>query len=730
MPIVALEEPAVRAIGSTSALSDSSSVVKELLDNALDAGATSIFLEISHNTLDIIQVKDNGSGILPSDRSLACKRNYTSKIQTKEDLKNVGGKSLGFRGQALASIAEMSHAVHITTRVLEEQVARTVKFGRDGEPISETPASHPIGTTVRVCNFLQSLPVRRQEAEKKSTKSILAIKKLLQGYAIARPKTRLSMRLLKSKEQDWIYAPSPSPSARDAISQIIGSTVISSCISLNSCHPVTRGRDSSDSVIEGHDTLTIHVSVVVPKPAAECAVNINHKGQFVIVDTRPLLTCRGFGKEVFKLFKSYYKTAVDSTRLEDPFMFLSLDCPPGIYDANIEPSKDDIVFEDNRAVLHIIESVFMDIYSPETSTIIPTPDTRQSYSSNQLTVDISSPASTKNCGRFRTNETLTPTINPWTLSLAAQRLRDPESHLLTPQREFQAPQNNLPPRSPNISMKGGRASMRQAKLSLHDNGRVSLFDTQSPRRRINGSPRTATPPQVPAPNITRGIETSLQTAERNSTRGNGGAHVIRPAPQTPPLSRARSITTRQQAPIAVTCSRSNDPIFPNPHYISERLHRNHSSDHENSGYCEIHPYKLTVPSGSRLHTVSTNLKSRFQPDLNQKCNHLTNHGKNSFSTEILRDQSQSPMECLPSMGPAYETTIPNGGEITQLADSIKLLVNTDQYVKSGSFMAAFSPVNSTGSISYWTNKLHTLAKKPSFQRRLRQLSFLTPDNPS
>ncbi|EGE07889.1 hypothetical protein TEQG_06921 [Trichophyton equinum CBS 127.97] len=542
----------------------------------------------------------------------------------------------------------MSHAVHITTRVLEEQVARTVKFGRDGEPISETPASHPIGTTVRVCNFLQSLPVRRQEAEKKSTKSILAIKKLLQGYAIARPKTRLSMRLLKSKEQDWIYAPSPSPSARDAISQIIGSTVISSCISLNSCHPVTRGRDSSDSVIEGHDTLTIHVSVVVPKPAA-----------------------------------------------------------------------------DNRAVLHIIESVFMDIYSPETSTITPTPDTRQS---NQLTVDISSPASTKNCGRFRTNETLTPTINPWTLSLAAQRLRDPESHLLTPQREFQAPQNNLPPRSPNISMKGGRASMRQAKLSLHDNGRVSLFDTQSPRRRINGSPRTATPPQVPAPNITRGIETSLQTAERNSTRGNGGAHVIRPAPPTPPLSRACSITTRQQAPIAVTCSRSNDPIFPNPHYISERLHRNHSSDHENSGYCEIHPSKLTVPSGSRLYTISTNLKSRFQPDLNQKCNHLTNHGKNSFSTEILRDQSQSPMECLPSMGPTYETTIPNGGEITQLADSIKRLVNTDQYVKSGSFMAAFSPVNSTGSISYWTNKLHTLAKKPSFQRRLRQLSFLAPDN--
>ncbi|EZF75534.1 hypothetical protein H105_02947 [Trichophyton soudanense CBS 452.61] len=730
MPIVALEEPAVRAIGSTSALPDSSSVVKELLDNALDAGATSIFIEISLNTLDIIQVKDNGSGILPSDRSLACKQNYTSKIQTKEDLKNVGGRSLGFCGQALASIAEMSDAMYITTRVPEEQVARTVKFGRDGEPISDTPASHPIGTTVRVCDFLKSLPVRRQEAEKKSTKSILAIKKLLRGYAIARPKTRLSMRVLKSKEKDWVYAPSQKPSVPDAILQVIGSTEISSCISSNASYPIPGEKDSPDSMVENYDTPTIHMSVIVPKPEAECMARINHKGQFVIVDARPLLTCMGFGKEVFKLFKSYYKKAIDYNILEDPFMFLSLDCPPGIYDANIEPSKDDILFEDNQAVLQIIESVFMGIYSLETSTIIPTPDTRQSYSSNQLTIDISSPASTKNCGRFRPNKTLTPTVNPWTLSLASQRLRDPESQLLTPQRETQAPQKNILPRSPNIRAKNSRISMRQATLSLHGNGRVSLFNTQSRQRKRNGSPRMATPPQVPAPNIPRSIEASLQTAEGNSTRGNEGTYVIRPAPQVPPLLRTCSAATRRQEPIAVTFPRSNDPIPPNPRSISEVLRRNHGSDHENSGYCEIRPYRLNVPSGSQLNAVSTNLKSKFQPGLNQKFNDLTSYGKNNFSIEMIRDQDKPPMECMPSMDPVYETTIPNGGEIIQLADSIKRLVNTDQYVKSGSLMAAFSPVDSTSSISYWTNELHNLAKKPSFQRQLRQLSFLTPGNPS
>ncbi|EFE34934.1 uncharacterized protein ARB_05890 [Trichophyton benhamiae CBS 112371] len=532
------------------------------------------------------------------------------------------------------------------------------------------------------------------------------------------------MRVLKSKEKDWVYAPSQKPSVPDAILQVIGSTVISSCISSNASYPIPGEKDSPDSMVENYDTPTIHMSIIVPNPEAECMARINHKGQFVIVDARPLLTCMGFGKEVFKLFKSYYKKAVNSNILEDPFMFLSLDCPPGIYDANIEPSKDDILFEDHQAVLQIIEGVFMDIYNLETSTIIPTPDTQQSYLSNQLTIDISSPASTKNRGRFRSNEKLTSTVNPWTLSLAAQRLRDPESQLLTPQREFQDPRNNIPPRSPNIRVKNSRISMRQATLSLHDNGRVSLFNTQSPQRTSNGSPRMVTPPRVPAPNIPRSIEASVQIAEGNSARGKEGMYVIRPTPQTPPPSRAFSAATHRQAPIAVTFSRSNDQIPPNPHSISGRLHCNHRSDHKISGYGEIRPYKLTVPSGSHLQTASTNLKSRFQPDLNQKRNHLTSYRKNNFSTEIILYQSQSTMECM------YETTIPNGGEITQLADSIKRLVNTDQYVKSGSLMAAFSPADLTSSISYWTNKLHTLAKNPSFQRQLRQLSFLTPSNSS
>ena len=133
MPITALPSNAVRAIGSTQTLSDSASIVKELIDNALDACASAISVEISTNALDIIQVKDNGHGIAPEDRGLVCRRYCTSKIRNIEDITNIGGSSLGFRGEALASAAETCDGLTISTRVEGEAVAVSLRFNRQGE---------------------------------------------------------------------------------------------------------------------------------------------------------------------------------------------------------------------------------------------------------------------------------------------------------------------------------------------------------------------------------------------------------------------------------------------------------------------------------------------------------------------------------------------------------------------------------------------------------------------
>jgi DNA mismatch repair protein MutL len=137
MPIVASIKPlppsTVHRLGSSQVLVDSRSVVKELIDNAIDARATFISIDISSNTLDVIQVTDNGHGIIPEDRATVCRRYNTSKISDFSDLVELGGTSLGFRGEALHSLANLSGGLTVTTKVDGEIAAVKLIIARTGE---------------------------------------------------------------------------------------------------------------------------------------------------------------------------------------------------------------------------------------------------------------------------------------------------------------------------------------------------------------------------------------------------------------------------------------------------------------------------------------------------------------------------------------------------------------------------------------------------------------------
>ncbi|KAM5453107.1 hypothetical protein MaudCBS49596_002883 [Microsporum audouinii] len=742
MPIVALGESTIRAIGSASALPDPSSVAKELLDNALDAGATSIFVEISVNTLDIIQVKDNGSGIQPADRSLVCKQNYTSKIQTKEDLNNINGKSLGFRGQALASIAEMSDAVYITTRVIDEQAARIIKFGRDGKPISDTLASHPVGTTVRVIGFLKSLPVRRQEAEKKSAKSAFNIKKLLQRYAIARPKTRFSLRLLKSKDNDWVYAPSSEASVRDAISQVISPTVMTSCISRNLSYPIHEERNSPDTEEEVHDVCTIHISIIIPNPSAECLSNVDYKGQYVVIDGRPILTSKGFGKEISRRFKARLKQAIDESNvIADPFMFLSLDCPPGIYDINIEPSKDDVLFEDHQVILQIIETAFMDVYCLGASTNSHLMDTHRNIPNKNdeqasLSTGVSSPALFKGSRCLPTDIASTHTTNPWKLSLSARQLRDPGSHLLTPGRGPQLSTNSLPSDSPCYRITHNRNPMKQTTLRPDGYNKSLTLTKQKPEAVSNGSFPRAIPTQEYRIDVPHTIGSFLHAPVRNITRGNEEIHLLRPYPHTAPCSKISFVAKSPQS-FKISVSNSfEEATLSVGHSILRHAPHNHRIDYGSPGYIQVPPtYKSVVPADISLRISSPDLTSDSQRPSTNRYNNSDGrpvYGGENGMNNISGQGSQSPMECTPSVDSVYEETIYCRHGIQEFSDSIKLMVDTDHYVRSGTIEATFSQADSTSSLSYWASRLRVLAKQPSFQYRLSriQLSLLSSPMPS
>ncbi|EXJ56816.1 hypothetical protein A1O7_07160 [Cladophialophora yegresii CBS 114405] len=382
MPIEALPEDTTRALGSSLVLNDAKSLVKELIDNALDAQATAISIEISTDTLDVIQVKDNGTGIHVQDRQLLCKRGCTSKIRTIDDLGRLGGAFLGFRGEALASIVELSQFVTVTTRVDGEIVGTSIKYAASGM-ISSSSASHAVGTTVRVQDFLMKIPVRKQSALKATTKTLEAIKSLLFAFAFARPEVRFSLKVLKAKNNrlNWTYAATPNQSLREITTKIVGTELASVC-----AHHTITSDDCRATV--GTDWA---ISAILVSATAD-PVKIRNTTQYISVDGRPVNAERQTMKEIAKSYKRHVQNSVLSATgvsVQRPFLCMQIRCPLESYDVNVEPAKDEVLFFDLRSVqlLSLVESLFRRAY--------PTPGDREEGAANSATdKDTASPRAT------------------------------------------------------------------------------------------------------------------------------------------------------------------------------------------------------------------------------------------------------------------------------------------------------------------------------------------------
>ncbi|OOF57953.1 DNA mismatch repair protein MutL [Rodentibacter genomosp. 2] len=159
MAIKILSPQLANQIAAGEVVERPASVVKELIENSLDAGANKIQVDIENGGATLIRIRDNGSGIAKEELSLALARHATSKIADLEDLESI--LSLGFRGEALASISSVSRLT-LTSRTAEQTEAWQVYAqGRDMETTVK-PASHPVGTTVEVANLFFNTPARRK----------------------------------------------------------------------------------------------------------------------------------------------------------------------------------------------------------------------------------------------------------------------------------------------------------------------------------------------------------------------------------------------------------------------------------------------------------------------------------------------------------------------------------------------------------------------------------------
>jgi DNA mismatch repair protein MutL len=376
MPISALPAETVRLLGSPVVYTSPVSFVKELVDNAIDAQATSIEVFISPNTIDCIEVRDNGHGIDPEDFKTIGHRGHTSKLRKFQDLQTVGPVTLGFRGDALASAAVMSTLV-ITTRAVGQPTAARLHISDKGGVKMIERVAGPVGTAVKATHLFANLPVRKQWALKEAAKAVSQIRQLQHTYFFARPYLRISFKILGNPKGSWSCAPGGQPSVREAALQIFGADLVAQCFERTMSFASSEEDEAAAAKVtptsQGQGNYTIEA--FLPKPGAD-PVKVS-KWAFISVDARPLSHAKGVMQTLYSAFKDRLKRNLEPTgtklSLNNPFIALNIRCPPSSYDPNIEPLKDEVLFTNAHYLVSIFEKFLKDTYpgsvvAPESAT--------------------------------------------------------------------------------------------------------------------------------------------------------------------------------------------------------------------------------------------------------------------------------------------------------------------------------------------------------------------------
>jgi DNA mismatch repair protein MutL len=309
-PIQALPDQLISQIAAGEVVERPSAVVKELLENALDAGGTQIAVRLEEGGVKRICITDNGRGIPPEQMPLALARHATSKIASLDDLENVG--TLGFRGEALASIASVAQ-VTITTRTADAAHAWEIAGSHNSAP---TPSSGAQGTTVDVRDLYYNTPARRKFLKSEQTE-FGHCAEVVRRIALARPDVSFSLTHNGRTVDHWNVSEIARRSA-----QILGDGF-------------AEARLPVDETI---GPLRLHGYVGLPTASKARA-----DGQFFYVNGRFVRD-----KVLVHAVKAAYQDVLHGDRF--PSYVLSLDMDPALVDVNVHPSKIEVRFRDSRAV--------------------------------------------------------------------------------------------------------------------------------------------------------------------------------------------------------------------------------------------------------------------------------------------------------------------------------------------------------------------------------------------
>ncbi|KAJ4165556.1 hypothetical protein LMH87_007185 [Akanthomyces muscarius] len=364
MPITKLSAATARLIGSSASITSPYAVVKELLDNAIDAWADAVEVAISPNTLDQIRVRDNGHGIALDDLDSIGRQAHTSKLGSFDELTSGQVQTLGFRGQALASINNIA-AVHIITKTTDEPVATKVLLAANYGGIDKrfAPVSAPTGTTILLSGLFSNMPPRKHFLLKESKKTTAKIKELLTAYALANSDLRITFKVLGSEKQSCKFGQMKFRDMKQSVLEVFGATVAAN----GEAHRFA----STES-----QTSRFTLVAFLPSVNGDQKVTAG-KGSFISVNGRPISSATGIGKALTGVFKTKIQHNWQQRNLptvQKPLLLLEILCPFADYDANIATMKDEVLFADSGVLLRTLEELCGMVYDNTTTLENSTPN--------------------------------------------------------------------------------------------------------------------------------------------------------------------------------------------------------------------------------------------------------------------------------------------------------------------------------------------------------------------
>jgi DNA mismatch repair protein MutL len=331
MPIQQLAPDVAAKIAAGEVVERPASVVKELLENSIDAGATQIRVDLTNGGLQLIRVTDNGSGISADELPLALSRHATSKVQRIDDLEHI--RSLGFRGEALASIAAVAEVLLVSRPTSSEQGAQIT--ATNGTLSEVTVAASPAGTTLTVRNLFSAVPARLKFLKSRNTE-VGHCHHLLEQYALAYPEIRFSV----FSDGRQIFATPGDGQLSSVLVEVYGLQIAEQMVPIE-------GIDHPD------DPEYPRVSGYVSRPA--CYKSTRQHISF-FVNRRWVLS-----RMLTAAVDGAYHSLLLSGR--HPITVINIQVDPALLDVNVHPAKTEIRFLKERrvfsAILHAVRAALL-----------------------------------------------------------------------------------------------------------------------------------------------------------------------------------------------------------------------------------------------------------------------------------------------------------------------------------------------------------------------------------